>query len=160
MSNKKISELVKATSSNATDEFVLSRGATNVSIQSQYISALSASYALTASYAVSSSVEIKQEITSSYAETASYSYSTTILSGSASDARNELVTKISGSSIAPIASLSASLTVTDQIISLISSYIKWISFRCKELNSCRQLSFKCIFNTNQPNNKFISSYIK
>ena len=117
MSNKKISELVKATSSNATDEFVLSRGATNVSIQSQYISALSASYALTASYAVSSSVEIKQEITSSYAETASYSYSTTILSGSASDARNELVTKISGSSIAPIASLSASLTVTDQIIS-------------------------------------------
>jgi hypothetical protein len=117
MSNKKISELVKATSSNATDEFVLSRGATNVSIQAQYISALSASYALTASYAVSSSVEIKQEITSSYAETASYAYSTDILSGSASDARNELVTKISGSSIAPIAALSGSLTTTDQAIS-------------------------------------------
>ena len=117
MSNKKISELVKATSSNATDEFVLSRGATNVSIQAQYISALSASYALTASYAVSSSVEIKQEITSSYAETASYAYSTTILSGSTSDARNELVTKISGSSLAPITSLSASLTSTNQAIS-------------------------------------------
>ena len=117
MSNKKISELVKATSSNATDEFVLSRGATNVSIQAQYISALSASYALTASYAVSSSVEIKQEITSSYAETASYAYSTDILSGSASDARNELVTKISGSSIASIAALSASLTLTNQAIS-------------------------------------------
>ena len=106
MSNKKISELVKATSSNATDEFVLSRGATNVSIQSQYISALSASYALTASYAVSSSVEIKQEITSSYAETASYSYSTTILSGSASDARNLIV--------ADNLVLSASLTLTNQ----------------------------------------------
>ena len=117
MSNKKISELVKATSSNATDEFVLSRGATNVSIQAQYISALSASYALTASYAVSSSVEIKQEITSSYAETASYAYSTDILSGSSSDARNELVTKISGSSIASIAALSASLTLTNQAIS-------------------------------------------
>jgi len=117
MPNKKISELVKVTSSNATDEYVLSRGVTNVSIQSQYISALSASYALTASYAVSSSVEIKKEVTSSYDETASYAYSTTILSGSASDARNELVTKISGSSIAPISSLSASLTVTDQTIS-------------------------------------------
>ncbi len=41
----------------------------------------------------------------------------TALSGSASDARNELVTKISGSSTAPIAALSASLTTTDQAIS-------------------------------------------
>ena len=43
--------------------------------------------------------------------------SDTTLSGSASDARNELVTKISGSSTAPIAALSASLTTTDQAIS-------------------------------------------
>ena len=41
----------------------------------------------------------------------------TALSGSASDARNELVTKISGSSTAPIATLSGSLTTTDQVIS-------------------------------------------
>ena len=39
------------------------------------------------------------------------------ISGSASDARNELVTKISGSSTAPIATLSGSLTTTDQVIS-------------------------------------------
>ena len=116
--NKRISELTKVSASNATDEFVLSRGSTNVSIESQYLTALSSSYALTASYAISSSVEIKLEITSSFAQTASYAYSTTILSGSSSDARNELVTKISGSSIAPISSLSSSLTTTDQAISL------------------------------------------
>ena len=115
--NKRISELTKVSASNATDEFVLSRGSTNVSIESQYLTALSSSYALTASYAISASVEIKLEITSSFAQTASYAYSTTILSGSSSDARNELVTKISGSSIAPISSLSSSLTTTDQVIS-------------------------------------------
>jgi len=39
------------------------------------------------------------------------------LSGSASDARNELASQVSGSSVAPIATLSGSLTTTDQIIS-------------------------------------------
>ena len=45
------------------------------------------------------------------------SASVAALSGSASDARNELVTKISGSSTAAIAALSSSLTTTDQAIS-------------------------------------------
>ena len=39
------------------------------------------------------------------------------LSGSASDARNLLASQVSGSSVAPIATLSGSLTTTDQIIS-------------------------------------------
>ena len=70
MANKKISELTKVSASNATDEFVLSRGGANVSIEAQNLTIVSASYALTASYAVSSSVEIKQEISSSFAQTA------------------------------------------------------------------------------------------
>ena len=76
----------------------------------------SASYALTASYAISSSVEVKQEITSSYAETSSYAASTTVLSGSASDARNTIVTKISGSSTAPISALSSSASTSRDVI--------------------------------------------
>ena len=60
MANKKISELTKVASTNATDEFVLSRAGANVSIEAQNLTIVSASYALTASYAVSSSVEIKQ----------------------------------------------------------------------------------------------------
>ena len=70
MTNKKISELTKVASTNATDEFVLSRAGANVSIEAQNLTIVSASYALTASYAVSSSVEIKQEISSSFAQTA------------------------------------------------------------------------------------------
>ena len=39
------------------------------------------------------------------------------ISGSASDARNLLASQVSGSSVAPIATLSGSLTTTDQVIS-------------------------------------------
>jgi len=67
MANKKISELTKVASTNATDEFVLSRGGTNVSIEAQNLTMASASYALTASYAVKTLVEIS----SSFAQTAS-----------------------------------------------------------------------------------------
>ena len=54
MANKKISELTKVASSNATDEFVLSRSGSNVSIEAQNLTIVSASYATTASYAISS----------------------------------------------------------------------------------------------------------
>ena len=74
MANKKISELTKVASTNATDEFVLSRGGTNVSIEAQNLTMASASYALTASYAVKTLVEIS----SSFAQTASSSTSASL----------------------------------------------------------------------------------
>ena len=43
MANKKISELTKVSASNATDEFVLSRGGANVSIEAQNLTIVSAS---------------------------------------------------------------------------------------------------------------------